>query len=85
MAGDSDSRGKRLTGWFADKKFGVEHALNMYASSFVTMPAMGIYEDDVVKHFAELLSTCHIYLIGQVPKHRLRRGDPGGERTYHQA
>mgnify|MGYP003109118919 FL=1 len=32
------------------------------------MPAMGIYEVYVVKHFAEPLSTCHIYLIGQVPK-----------------
>ena len=60
--------GDRLTDWFSDKKFGVEHALNMYASSFVTMPAMGIYEDDVVKQFAERLSTCHIYLIGQLPR-----------------
>lgn len=57
-----------MTNWFADKKFGVEHALNMYASSFVTMPAVMLYEDDLVKQFAEPLSTCHIYLIGQVPK-----------------
>lgn len=34
---------KKLGGY----KFGVEHALDMYASSFVHMPAEFIYEKDV--------------------------------------
>lgn len=57
-----------MADWLADKKFSVEHALNMYASSYVTMPALGIYDDAAVKQFEQPLQTCHIYLIGFVPK-----------------
>lgn len=49
------------------KAFDIEHALNMYASSFVLMPAFCIYEADVVERFKPNLATCHIYLIGTVP------------------
>lgn len=66
------STGWRLRGrssrMFTDKKFDIEHALNMYASSHATMPAFGIYDEDVVKRFRENLRTCHIYIIGTVPK-----------------
>ncbi len=34
---------------FKDKAFDVEHALVMYAKSFVTMPAFGIYEEEQIK------------------------------------
>ena len=53
---------------FTDKKFDVEHALNMYASSHVTMPAFGIYDQEVVERFRPNLQTCHIYVIGTLPK-----------------
>lgn len=49
-------------------KFDVEHALSMYATSFVLMPAEGIYDDAVVGHIKNNLATCHIYVIGQMPK-----------------
>lgn len=47
--------------------FDIEHALNMFASSFCTMPAEGIYDDDALKPLADLIQTCHIYLIGYTP------------------
>lgn len=53
---------------FYNKKFDVEHALHMYASSFVVMPAFSIYEDVVLRQFEDQIRTCHIYLIGLVPK-----------------
>jgi hypothetical protein len=49
-------------------KFDVEHALSMYATSFVLMPAEGIYDEAVVGQFKNNLATCHIYVIGQMPK-----------------
>lgn len=51
-----------------DKAFDVEHALSMYATSFVTMPAFGIYDDQVVATLRTQISQCHIYLIGLVPR-----------------
>lgn len=66
MAQEKD--GKRLQEAFATKQFEVEHALNMFAHSFVTIPAFGIYEDDLLKPLAEQIRKCHIYLIGIVPK-----------------
>jgi hypothetical protein len=53
---------------FDDKKFDVEHALNMYASSFVIMPAFGIYDEEILKRYESQIPSCHIYLIGLVPK-----------------
>lgn len=50
------------------KKFDIEHALSLYASSFVVMPASGIYEEEVVRRFKPNLQSCHIYLIGEVEK-----------------
>lgn len=58
---------ERLKLLFGDKLFDIEHALNMYATSFVTMPAFGIYEDDILKKFEHQIKTCHIYLIGTLP------------------
>lgn len=49
-------------------KFGVEHALDMYASSFVHMPAEFIYEKDILAQFQEVIETCHIYIIGYEPR-----------------
>lgn len=53
---------------FLGKAFDVEHALSMYAVSFVTMPAFAIYEDKWIVPLTEQISHCHIYIIGLVPK-----------------
>jgi hypothetical protein len=52
---------------FGSKRFNIEHALNMYATSFVVMPAWGIYEKETVAEFKESLAKCHIYVIGTMP------------------
>lgn len=49
------------------KKFDVEHALSMYATSYVQMPAWGIYEHEVIAEFKSRIDTCHVYIIGMLP------------------
>jgi hypothetical protein len=53
---------------FENKKFDVEHALNLYADSFSLFPAQAIYDDEALKPFMPVIERCHIYLIGTVPK-----------------
>lgn len=53
---------------FVGKRFDIEHALNMYATSFVLMPAFGIYEKEIVAAYKSELAKCHIYIIGTMPK-----------------
>lgn len=53
---------------FKGKAFDVEHALSMYATSYVTMPAFGIYEDEIVARYIDQIRLCHIYIIGLTPK-----------------
>lgn len=52
---------------FDSKRFDIEHALHMYASSFVVMPSFGIYEEEIVEAYKMQLEKCHIYVIGHVP------------------
>ena len=52
---------------FTGKKFNIEHALSMFATSYVQMPAWGIYVQDVVAVFKDSIVTCHIYIIGTLP------------------
>jgi hypothetical protein len=52
---------------FTGKKFDIEHALSMFATSYVQMPAWGIYEHGVVDEFKACIDTCHIYVIGTLP------------------
>lgn len=59
---------KKNLNFLADKLFDVEHALNMHASSFFYLPAAGIYEPEKLAPHADLISKCHIYVIGFVPK-----------------
>lgn len=64
----SDTKPKRdPTELFGGKRFDIEHALNMYATSFVLMPAFGIYEEKIVAAFKPQLAKCHIYVIGTMP------------------
>jgi hypothetical protein len=51
-----------------DKKFNVEHALNLFADSFSLFPAPAIYDEEALKPFKSVIERCHIYLIGKVPK-----------------
>lgn len=53
---------------FKDKAFDVEHALVMYATSFVTIPASAIYEDELLAPILDQISHCHIYMVGLTPK-----------------
>jgi hypothetical protein len=53
---------------FENKKFDVEHALNLHADSFSLFPAQAIYDDEALKPFMPVIERCHIYLIGTVPK-----------------
>ncbi|MCE7575727.1 hypothetical protein [Aliivibrio fischeri] len=49
-------------------KYGVEHALDMYASSYVTLPAEAIYEKEKLKQYKHIIDSCHIYIIGYLPE-----------------
>jgi hypothetical protein len=53
---------------FGNALFDVEHALGMYATSFCTIPAEGIYDKESLTPLMSVIKTCHIYLIGFVPK-----------------
>ena len=57
----------RLPAVFASLLHDVEHALVMYAYSFVVMPGAGIYDDAALARFAQILANCHIYIIGLLP------------------
>lgn len=54
--------------FFGSKRFDVESALNMYASSFEVLPASAIYDADTLEYYDDLIQNCHIYLIGLIPK-----------------
>lgn len=56
--------GKELGGY----KFGVEHAMDLYASSFVHLPAEYIYEKEKLAQFQKVIESCHIYFIGYQPR-----------------
>lgn len=49
-------------------KYDIEHALNMYADSFVILPAEFLYESEKLEEHKDVISKCHIYMIGFVPK-----------------
>jgi len=54
-----------------NKMFDVEHALILYALSYVTIPAEALYDRELMEEFAEVTKKCHIYLVGFVPKTEL--------------
>jgi hypothetical protein len=57
----------RLPAVLASKLHDVEHALVMYAYSYVLMPAAGIYDEAALARFTQILANCHIYMIGLLP------------------
>jgi len=53
---------------FEPVKFDVEHALNVYALSYATLPAGYIYDKKAINEFSDIIGKSHIYFIGFVPK-----------------
>ncbi|WP_010463025.1 hypothetical protein [Acidovorax radicis] len=53
---------------FGKAAFDIEHALSMYALSFCTIPAAGLYDKEALAQYASVLDTCHIYMIGYTPR-----------------
>ena len=45
----------------------VEHALGMYALSYCTIPAQAIYDKAALAPMMDVISKCHIYIIGYTP------------------
>lgn len=60
--------------------FDVEHALVMYASSFVQLPAAAIYDVKVLARYAAVAKRCHIYMIGTLPKVELEEARQEGSK-----
>lgn len=52
---------------FGDALFEVEHALGMYATSFCTIPAEGIYDKEALAPLMSIIESCHVYIIGFLP------------------
>jgi hypothetical protein len=52
---------------FGKALFDVEHALGMYATSFCTLPAEGIYDIEALAPLMSVIESCHIYIIGFLP------------------
>ncbi len=53
--------------FFGRALYDVEHALGMYALSFCTIPAEGIYDKEALEPLMSVIESCHIYLIGYTP------------------
>lgn len=64
---------------FGKALFDVEHALGMYATSFCTIPAEGIYNKDVLARLSGVIESCHIYLIGYTPRIKFITADQDGQ------
>lgn len=52
---------------FKSALFDVEHALDMYAFDYCTIPAEGIYDNEALGPLMSVIESCHIYLIGYTP------------------
>lgn len=47
--------------------YDVEHAINIYADTYFTLPAEGIYDREALSEYLDVINTCHIYIIGYTP------------------
>lgn len=64
---DKISEHTRQGGILSNAMFDVEHALGMFAYSYCTIPAEAIYDKELLKPMMDVISTCHIYIIGYTP------------------
>jgi hypothetical protein len=62
------SKQSRKEDVFGRALYDVEHALGMYAISFSTIPAEGIYDKEALAPLMSVIESCHIYLIGYTPR-----------------
>lgn len=53
----------------------VENVLLIYASSYVQIPASEIYNPAALAQFSHIYPTCHIYMVGSVPRVTVDRYD----------
>jgi len=51
-----------------ERMFDVEHALGMYALGYCTFPAESIYDKEALAPLMSVIESCHIYLIGFIPR-----------------
>lgn len=63
----SETTSPRPASPFDGKAFDVENALLMYAVSYATMLAEGIYEAEALEPLLPQIKDCHIYLVGLTP------------------
>lgn len=52
---------------FEGARYDIEHAFSMYALDYCTIPAKAIYEKEALASMMDVISKCHIYLIGYTP------------------
>ncbi|MHA3841892.1 hypothetical protein ACX0GZ_11800 [Sphingomonas aestuarii] len=64
-----------LPNLFDKKLFEIEHALDIFAYSYVHFPAKELYNPELTKLHGEIIKKCHVYLIGYVPIVRLESAD----------
>jgi hypothetical protein len=55
-----------------DRAFGVEHAINMHARRFFTLPAASLYNRDFLEAHSEIIEKCHIYMVVFCPSVELK-------------
>lgn len=63
---------------FGKAAFDIEHAIGMYATSYCTIPAEGIYEKHALDELNGVVEKCHIYLIGYTPRVSLVKAEQEG-------
>lgn len=64
----TDPNSKSPSDIFCGALFDVEHALDMYATSFCTLPANAIYDKELLEQYKSIIESCHVYMIGLLPK-----------------
>lgn len=67
---------------FAGKLFDVEHGLSLYAYDSCVIPAVALYEQDVLAQIIDTIKLCHIYLIGYVPKIRIEDANKDDDKLF---
>jgi len=63
-----ESKESRKKDLFSGALYDIEHALGMYALSFSTIPAEGIYDKEALAPLMSVIESCHIYFIGYTPR-----------------
>lgn len=54
--------------WFEQREFQIEHALCMYAHSYIILPASSLYDNQEIEYLRDSCGNFHIYFIGYFPR-----------------